>query len=269
MKVWSVANQKGGVGKTTTAVACAGILAERGARVLLVDLDPQGSLTAYFRYNPDTLRRSSYDLFGDFPPRYPSQLMELILPTSCDPLRLLPASTGLATVEREAKQRDGIGLRLRKVLGLLAGRFDYVLVDTPPVLGVMLVNALAAGDRLLLPVQTDYLAVKGLERMLQTLKMVTRARPRELSFSVVPTLFDPTSASAVASLRNLRASFAAQVCQAVVPLDNNLRDASAEGVVPSRYAPYGRAVKAYRSLVDELGGGVGAPPMSTPVAGTR
>ena len=127
----------------------------------MIDLDPHGSLTAYFRYNPDTLRRSSFQLFGDFPPRYRSQINEMLLNTSLDTLRLLPAGTGLATVERDVRKQSGIGRRVQQFISVLGDNYDHVIIDTPPVFGVLMVNALSACQQLLLPVQTDYLAIKG------------------------------------------------------------------------------------------------------------
>ena len=179
MEIWAVANQKGGVGKTTTVVSCAGLLAESGKRVLMVDLDPQGSLTCYFRHDPATLAHGTYELFREHRLPPPLVLKAMFLPTSHPGLQLFPAGPGLATVERQFRAEEGVGLRLARALASLRGSFDYVLIDTPPVLGVLMINALAASQRLLLPVQTDYLAIKGLERMAHTLAMVVRARGRE------------------------------------------------------------------------------------------
>ena len=253
MTVWAVANQKGGVGKTTTVVCCAGLLAEAGKRVLVVDLDPQGSLTAYFRLEPETVRHGSYDLFlGAHVPEAPA-LRAMLRPTSVSGLSLLPASTALATVERRFRAEDGVGLRLTRALESLHGEFDFVLIDTPPVLGVLMVNALAAAEQLLLPVQTDFLAIKGLERMAHTLAMVVRARGRELRYCVVPTMFEPGNEGSVLGLRTLMQRFTDRVGATVVPHDENFRQASLRGMTPSEYAPYSRGVKAYRALLHGMG----------------
>jgi chromosome partitioning protein len=253
MRIWAVANQKGGVGKTTTVVCCAGLLAEAGRRVLVVDLDPQGSLTAYFRHEPEKVRRGSYDLFRE--PRLPdaAALRAMLQPTPVQGLSLLPASTALATVERRFRSEEGVGLRLSRALANLAEDFDHVLVDTPPVLGVLMINALAASEQLLLPVQTDYLAIKGLERMAHTLSMVVRARGRELRYCVVPTMYQHGSESSALGLRTLMRRFAERVGSAVVPLDESFREASLRGLTPSQFAPYCRGVKAYRVLLRGMG----------------
>jgi len=262
MQVWAVANQKGGVGQTTTVVSCAGLLAEAQRRVLVVDLDPHGSLTSYFRHNPDQLRASAFDLFRQ--PQLPSadELRRIVLPTSASGLMLFPAGSALATVERQFRSQEGVGLRVARALELLRADYDYVLIDTPPVLGVLMINALAASERLLLPVQTDYLAIKGLERMAHTLAMVVRARGRQLRYTVVPTMYEQGSETSVTGLRSLLRTFADHVAESVVPLDNIFREASLRGLTPSQHSPYSRGVKAYRSLLR----GLDALPAPAPAA---
>ena len=175
MKIWAVANQKGGVGKTTTAVSLAGHLVSQGSRVLLVDLDPQGSMTSYFGYDPDNLTNSLYNLF-QFDDLSYSAIQPILVDTSVDGIKLLPASTALATLDRQLGSQEGKGLVLKKALAECDQYFDYAIVDCLPMLGLLMVNALAACDHLLLPVQTEFLALKGLDRMMHTLDMITKAR---------------------------------------------------------------------------------------------
>jgi chromosome partitioning protein len=251
--IWAVANQKGGVGKTTTVVTCAGLLAEAGKRVLMVDLDPQGSLTAYFRLESARLRKGTYELFRE--PALPgrTELLSMFHPVSSGEITLFPALPALATVERRFRSDEGVGLRLARALVGIEHDFDHVIIDTPPVLGVLMINALAAAGMLLLPVQTDYLAIKGLERMAQTLQMVVRARGRELRYSVIPTMYEQGSESSAQGLRTLMRSFADQVGGTVVPLDASFRDASTRGLTPSRFAPQSKGVRAYRALLRGMG----------------
>lgn len=253
MDVWAIANQKGGVGKTTTVVCCAGLLADAGKRVLVVDLDPHGSLGAYFRVQPEKLAYSTFDLFRAAALPDADTLRRMFVPTSSERLSLFPAGPALATVEREFRSTEGVGLRLARALARVAGDFDHVLIDTPPVLGVLMINALAASERLLLPVQTDFLAIKGLERMVHTLAMVVRARGRELRYAVVPTMYEQGNETSMRGLRVLLRTFAEQVSDTVVPLDNCFREASLRGITPSRHAPSSRGVKAYRALLTGLG----------------
>lgn len=252
MQVWAVANQKGGVGKTTTAVALAGLAASRGKRVLLVDLDPHGSLTSYFRLNPDALPSSTFTLFQERKKLSTSLVGQLMVPTDYQRLSLLPASTALATLERQAIGHDGMGLVIAKALAQLWDDFDLAVLDCPPQLGVLMVNALAACQQLIIPVQTEFLALKGLERILHTLQMMRRSQSRELPFAIVPTLFDRRTQASVSSLRSLRNTYGEQVWPGAIPVDTKLRDASRAGVPPHLFAPNSRGVEAYLSLLNYL-----------------
>ncbi len=252
MKVWAIANQKGGVGKTTSVVGLGGLLASQGQRVLLLDLDPHGSLTSYFKHNPDEMPKSTYQLFqhkGDVPPDLPASL---ITQTPYRNLDMMGASTSLAILERQLVNQGGMGLVIRKTLQILETDYDFVLIDTPPILGVLLINALAACDRIILPVQTEHLAIKGLERMMRTLKMVMKSQHRDLDYLVVPTMFDRRTHASTESLRILRNTYPDCIWPSVIGIDTKLRDASHEGVPPNIYSPGSRGVKAYGSLLKYL-----------------
>ena len=252
MRVWAVANQKGGVGKTTTSIALAGLLADAGKRVVVVDLDPHGSMTSYFGHDPDTLEHSCFDLFlnqGGVPDGLPR---ELLLPTSHERIALLPSSTALATLERQSPGQNGLGLVIAKSLTQLWQQFDHAIIDSPPLLGVLMVNALAASQQLVIPVQTEFLAVKGLERMVSTLAMVNRSRKQALPYSIVPTLFDRRTQASLNTLKVLRNSYPEHLWQAYIPVDTRLRDASRAGVTPSQYDANSRGVIAYRALLKHL-----------------
>ena len=252
MRIWAVANQKGGVGKTTSVVALGGLLAERGKRVLVVDLDPHGSLTSWFGYDPDTLSHSVFDLFqhnGKVPDGLPAQL---IADTSCKGMSLLPASTALATLERKMVGVEGMGLIISRALAQLWDDFDYVLLDNTPSLGVLMVNALAAAQHLIIPVQTEFLAIKGLERMLHTLEMIMRSQKNMLSYTIVPTLFDRRTQASVKSLNQLRKSYPDTLWRFAIPVDTKFRDASEAGVIPSVLDAQTHGVRAYTRLLNDL-----------------
>ncbi len=251
MNIWSIANQKGGVGKTTTAVALAGLLAQRGRETLLVDLDPQGSLTAYFGYDPESVESSVYDIFADAAAGSAVH-RDSGRPTGCERLSLVPASTALSTLDRRLGARDGMGLVVARHLAQLGGRFDHVLIDCPPALGLLMINALAACKRLIIPVQTEFLALKGLERMLHTLNMVTRSRRLDLPYVIVPTMFDRRTRASLDTLSQLQERYPDHLWSGAVPVDTQLREASRAGITPCQRFPQARAVTAYSALLDHL-----------------
>ncbi len=252
MHVWSVANQKGGVGKTTSVVSLGAMLAEQGNRVLLFDLDPQGSLTSYFGYNPDEIAHSAFDLFVHQGPVSKAVAAETLVDTSIDSMKLIPASTALATLERHVSKQEGKGLVVSKTLASLWDDFDYAIIDTPPLLGVLLINSLAACQKLLVPVQTEFLAIKGLERMVHTIAMVMNSQKRDLDFLVIPTMFDRRTQASVKSLQALREQYDGNIWQMAIPVDTKLRDASVLGQAISQLDPESRAARAYRSLIKHL-----------------
>lgn len=252
MRIWAVANQKGGVGKTTTVVTLGGLLAGRGKRVLVVDLDPHGSLTSWFGIDPDTVQPSVFDLFrhqGRIPEDLPASL---VTRTSCPGLSLMPANTALATLERRLVGAEGMGLVVSRALARLWDDYDYVILDNTPSLGVLMVNALAAARHLIIPVQTEFLAIKGLERMLHTLQMIMRSQQNPLPYTIVPTMFDRRTQASIRSLNMLRKTYGDALWRFAIPVDTKFRDASQAGVVPSELAPGSRGVRAYTHLLDDL-----------------
>jgi chromosome partitioning protein len=252
MQIWSIANQKGGVGKTTTTVTLGGLLAAWGFRTLMIDIDPHGSLTSYFGHDPDTLDGSSYDLFLAMGERRPLDTRSLIRPSGTEGLDLLPATVALASLDRQSGRLDGLGLALKKAVGQVQGDYDFVLIDCPPVLGILLINALAACQHLLIPVQTEFLAMKGLERMLNTLNMVLRARTEPFNYTIVPTYYDQRTRASTDSLAQMRRDYEQHLWQGYIPIDTKLRDASRAGIPPALYDPRSRAVTAYTNLLETL-----------------
>lgn len=248
MRVLAIANQKGGVGKTTTTVSLGGLLASSGKRVLLLDIDPHGSLSTYFRQDPDTQALSSYTLFQERKTFSRDSILRLIVATEYPNLHVLTSTTALATLERQAIGQDGMGLVLSRALARISDDYDYVLIDTPPLLGVLMINALAACQYLVIPVQTEFLALKGLERMVNTLKMMSRSRKKTLAYTIVPVMFDRRTQASVTSLRTIRNSYPEQAWPGHIPIDTRFRDASKAGVPPHLFDPASRGAEAYLSL---------------------
>lgn len=252
MKIWAVANQKGGVGKTTTVVNLGGELSLRGMRTLLIDMDPHGSMTSYFGHDPDAVDKSLYQLFQARANKTQIETTSVIYKTAFENLSLMPASTALATLDRQLGGVDGMGLVVAHALKQVEHDFDYVLVDCPPQLGVLMVNALAACVHLIIPVQTEFLALKGLERMQRTLGMMKHAQHKMLEHTILPTMFDKRTRASVTTLRILRERYPGQVWRFMIPVDTQFRDASRKGVPLTINKPDDRGSQAYAGFLDYM-----------------
>lgn len=252
MIVWTVANQKGGVGKTTTTAALAGLLAEQGKRVLCIDTDPHASLTYYFGIDSESLESGAFDVFSAGKGVTADLVRRSILPTQFKHLSVMPATMALATLDRKLGAQDGMGLVLKRGLAMVADDFDYVLIDVPPVLGVLMVNALACCQRVLIPVQTEFLALKGLERMMRTLMLIHKSRDENYAYTIIPTLYDKRTNASLKTYKKLIERYGRSVWNGMIPIDTKFRDASNEQLTPSAYAPKSRGVLAYQSLLTHL-----------------
>ncbi len=251
-RIWAVANQKGGVGKTTTVSTLAGELVGRGRRVLMVDLDPHGSLTAWFGRDPDAQGPSVYGLFQAARAGGRPDGRRQLIATDIEGLDLMPASTAQATLDRQVAGIEGMGLVLGQALAPLQATHDVILLDCPPMLGVLMVNALAACDRLIIPVQTEFLAIKGLERMLRTLAMIRRSRGEVVDHLIVPTLYDQRTRASRDTLAMLRERWPEALWDDRIPVDTRFRDASRRGLPLSLWQPQSRGAQAYARLADAL-----------------
>ncbi|MFC3095027.1 ParA family protein [Alteromonas sediminis] len=253
MKIWTVANQKGGVGKTTTTVTLGGLLAQQGHRVLLIDVDPHASLSYYFGIDSEELSSSVYDLFIHKGTLTSDVTMDCLCPTKLDSLFVLPATMNLATLDRTLGTQNGMGLIIKKALKLIENEFDYVLMDCPPVLGVLMVNALAACERVLVPVQTEFLALKGLDRMMHTLEIMGTSLSKEFNTTIIPTMFDKRIKAAMDAYDKLKEDYGDQTWDGHIPVDTRFRDASQAQSPASVAFPRSRGVYAYKKLIKELG----------------
>ena len=252
MKIWTIANQKGGVGKTTTTVTLGGILAQQGKRVLLVDTDPHASLSYYFGLDSEELSHSVYDIFVNETPLTADTVLDCLCPTKLDSLFILPATMALATLDRRMGMQQGMGLVLKRALNLVAHEFDYVLIDCPPVLGVLMVNALASCEHVIVPVQTEFLALKGLDRMIRTLEIMGKTLRREFAPLIVPTMFDKRLNAAVDARKKLHEDYGDALWDEIIPVDTRLRDASQAQAPASVLFPKTRGVLAYHKLLHTL-----------------
>ena len=245
--VYAIANQKGGVGKTTTAVNVAACVASGGGQTLICDLDPQCNATVALGAGRDCAP-SSYDcICGEL------SVAEAARPAGPDNLWLVPANRDLAGAAVELPRIEGSATRLRDRLGPVRERFALTLLDCPPSLGPITVNALAAADRVIVPVQAEYLALEGLVQFLDTLGSVRRELnpPLELS-GVVVTMHDERTRLSQDVERELREHFSGLVFETVIPRSVKVAEAPSYGEPVTVHAPASRGSRAYRALAAEL-----------------
>ncbi|UJF21283.1 ParA family protein [Shewanella sp. OMA3-2] len=253
MKVWTVANQKGGVGKTTTVASLAGAIVKRGQRVLMIDTDPHASLGYYLGIDSEEVPGSLYDVFVNHKSLTAEFIQQYILPTQLEGLDLLPATMALATLDRALGHQEGMGLVLRNLLVLLEDKYDIAIIDCPPVLGVLMVNALAASQHIVIPVQTEFLAIKGLDRMIKTMELMGRSKKTRYSYTVVPTMYDKRTKASPIALSYMQEKYNKNLWpDSVIPVDTKFRDASLAHLPASHYSPSSRGVKAYNLLLNYL-----------------
>ena len=248
----SVINQKGGVGKTTTTVSLGGLLAQKGKRVLMIDTDPHASLSYYFGIDAEATSHSVYDIFIKSNEISADNVMDCLCPTKLDNLYVLPATMALATLDRTMGSEQGMGLVLKKALATISGEFDVAIIDCPPVLGVLMVNALAACDKVIVPTQTEYLALKGLDRMIRTMEIMGRSLNKSFDTLIIPTMFDKRTNAALASRKRLMNDYGERVWEGVIPVDTHFRDASLVQLPISAAYPKTRGMSAYEKLLAVL-----------------
>jgi chromosome partitioning protein len=248
MQTVAIANQKGGVGKTTTAVSLGGELARRGLRVLLVDCDPQGNATTSLGIAKQSLAGTTYDLLiGDM------SLPEVVVPSGRPGLSLLPSDQDLAGAAIELTQAERREWRLAQALGSAREQYDWVLLDCPPSLGLLTLNALCAANAVLIPLQCEFLALEGLAQLKQTLDRVREGLNRNLRIvGVVMTMYDGRTNLAQQVVEEVQRHFPRLIFRTLIPRSVRLSEAPSHGRLILEYEPGGRSVLAYAALTDEL-----------------
>ncbi len=246
--IYAFANQKGGVGKTTTAVNLGAYLAAHGKRVLLIDLDPQANATSSLGLDKSRVEKSIYDtLIGDTP------LAEVVQLTKRVHLDLAPSATALSGAEVELVAMPSREKRLKRAVEDVSANYDYLLIDCPPSLGLLTVNALVAAHGVIVPVQCEYLALEGLTRLMQTIGIVRKSlNPRLAVRGMLMTMYDGRTRLSQQVVDEVRKHFPDRVFDTVVPRSIRLGEAPSYGEPILSYAPSSSGGQAYAQLADEL-----------------
>lgn len=248
VKVIAIANQKGGVGKTTTAVNLSACLAELGKRVLLIDMDPQGNSTSGLGFNKGIINKCTYDaLINDIP------LDKVIVDTAVPNLRLLPATIQLAGAEIELVSIMSREARLKRSLDKVKFSFDYVLIDCPPSLGLLTINALMAANSVLVPIQCEFYALEGLTQLMNTISLVQKNLNPVLTLEgVVLTMFDARTNLSIQVVDEVKNHFRHKVYQTIVPRNVRLSEAPSHGKPVITYDPKSKGAEVYFDLAREV-----------------
>jgi chromosome partitioning protein len=246
--VYAVVNQKGGVGKTTTTVNLATYMALAGVKTLIVDLDPQGNATSGIGVDRNSVKLSTYDVLIEEKP-----VPDVVVSTCVANLSLVPATLDLAGADLQLISRIAREHFLRKALEPARDIFDIILIDGPPSLGLLTLNALVAADAVILPIQTEYYALEGISQLLQTIELVKRQLNPSLEIAkVILTMYDNRTRLANQVVADVRQFFGEKASPTVVPRNVRLSEAPSHGLPVALYDPKSRGAIAYREIAQEV-----------------
>lgn len=247
-KIIAIANQKGGVGKTTTSVNLSAGLAKLGRRVLLIDIDPQGNTTSGVGINKADVEHCIYDiLINEVHPK------EVIVPTHIEGLDVIPATIQLAGAEIELVPVVTRELRLKKNIHLVKKDYDYILIDCPPSLGILTINSLTAADSVIIPIQCEYYALEGLSQLLNTVRLVQKHLNTELQIEgVLLTMLDARTNLGIQVIEEVKKYFQDKVYGTIIPRNVRLSEAPSHGQTIMTYDPRSKGAEVYMELAKEV-----------------
>jgi chromosome partitioning protein len=247
-RIIAIANQKGGVGKTTTNVNLSACLAQAGKKVLVADMDPQGNTTSGFGIDKYKLESTIYDLLlGD------KRIEQVVLPTCVDGLRLLPANINLSGAEIELVDQPKREYKLKTIFTNVKYLFDYILIDCPPSLNMLTLNALCAADSILVPIQCEYFALEGLTQLVHTIELVQRKlNPRLVIEGVVFTMFDARTNLSAQVVDEVKRHLGDYTYKTIIPRNIRLSEAPSHGLPITLYDEKSKGAESYVQLAEEV-----------------
>ncbi len=251
-KILAIANQKGGVGKTTTTLTLGTALAKKGKKILILDLDPHACASLHMKLYPEEQEYTLHDLLLAEAKDWPFIWKKLIKEVDRDGICFAAGSIRLSELELDLQERKGKGMVLSQALSHVRNDFDFILLDCPPHVGILLVNALVASNLLIIPIQTDFLALHGLKLLFDTLRTLNKVLPVPIRYRALPTMYDKRARACTKVLELMRNKMNTAMFDTVIGVDTRFREASALGTSIYQIAPDCRGALAYNALSEEV-----------------
>lgn len=248
LKTISIFNQKGGVGKSTTTINLGAALGQKNKKVLIIDIDPQGNTTSGLGIDKRTLKTSIYDiLINEY------NINEIIVETNAENVYLVPSNVELAGAEVELIGLEGRELRLKRALERVEEIYDFILIDCPPSLGILSINALTASESVLVPIQCEYYALEGVSQLVDTIKLVKKSLNPNLDIEgVVLSMFDGRTNLSIQVVDEVKKYFRGKVYTTIIPRNVRLAEAPSHGISVIDYDPKSKGAEAYMDLAEEF-----------------